>query len=81
MRFKENDGRLNIEDKEIDEVRSIVLEPRIREVEPFAKVTLDGVVWDSKVEKRFELPVIWYVALESTTHFEEGTRYVLHLPD
>lgn len=38
------------------------------------KVTDDEVVWDWKVDKRLELLVIWFVALESMIHAEEEIR-------
>ena len=42
-----------------------------QDVDPFVKVTLEVDVYDWKVEKRLELPIIWSMTQEWMTHLED----------
>lgn len=48
IKLKENFGRLKTNDRKINGVGSIVLEPRIYDDDPYAKVTLERDACDGK---------------------------------
>ena len=82
IKLKDNCGRLRTDDRVSEGVGLTVPDPITRDVEPSAKVTGQVDLYDWRLENNLELPVIWSVAPESMTHFEdEKIRYVLGLPD
>ena len=54
FQLKANFGRLNIDDRVIDEVGFTVPDPRLLQVDPSAMVTIKGVLCDRKLEKILE---------------------------
>lgn len=45
-----------------------------QDVDSSAKLIIDEVVWDKKIDKRVELPIIWSIVLESIVLVEEEMR-------
>lgn len=52
-----------------------------QDVDSSAKLIIDEVVWDKKIDKRVELPIIWSIVLESIVLVEEEMRQEVDLPN
>lgn len=58
----------------MDRVRRVIPEIMTQDVDSSAKLIIDEVVWDKKIDKRVELPIIWSIVLESIVLVEEEMR-------
>lgn len=65
----------------MDRVRRVIPEIMTQDVDSSAKLIIDEVVWDKKIDKRVELPIIWSIVLESIVLVEEEMRQEVDLPN